>query len=229
MKSVFKKVVYFFSYFLSKIPTSKPSLFFIKLGYAIRSESLFYKTNVREFKDRLEMHSYLSTDFTENQKIQFLEFGVYKGQTFALWMGNNRNPHSRFFGFDTFTGLPESWGRWKKGSFSANGKLPDLADERGVFLVGLIQDTLPLNIGKINPDENKVIHIDVDIYSATLVTLINLLPILKKGDIIIFDDFFTVMVADHAFKAFFDFLATYTFSYRPLFKCRRGHFVIEVA
>lgn len=229
MRSVFKKILYFLSYFLSKIPTSKPSLFFVKLGYAIRSESLFYNTNVSEFKDRMEMHRYLSTDLTANQKIQFLEFGVYMGQTFDLWISNNKNPQSNFFGFDTFTGLPESWGRWKKGSFSANGRLPDLTDRRGSFIVGLIQDTLPPHICKIDPIEKKIIHIDVDIYSATFVTLINLAPILKKGDLIIFDDFFTVMVADHAFKAFLDFLALHPLKYKPLFKCRRGHFVIEIA
>jgi hypothetical protein len=229
MKSLLKKVFYSFSFFLSKIPTSKPSLFFIKLGYAIRSEAMYHKTDVRAFKDRDEMHYYLSGEFSGSQKIQFLEFGVYRGQTFDVWMTNNRNDQSRFFGFDTFTGLPESWGRWEKGSFSMEGKLPNLIDSRGTFIVGLIQDTLPRNIGKIDPSEKKIILIDVDIYSATLVTLVGLFPILKKGDIIIFDDFFTIMVADHEFKAFLDFLATFPFTYTPLFKCRTGHFVIEVA
>jgi hypothetical protein len=162
------------------------------------------------------------------EEVHFLEFGVCEGDTFAIWVRNNLNSASRFWGFDSFQGLPEDWGSWKKGSFSTQGKLPDIDDERCRFIVGLIQDTLPDEILNIKQACKKVIHIDVDLYSATLATLSYIRPLLRPGDIIIFDDFFTIVVADHEFKAFWDFLASWDISYKPLAKCRMGQFVIEI-
>jgi hypothetical protein len=51
---------------------------------------------------------------------------------------------------------------------------------------------------------------------------------MSPGDIIIFDDFFTLTKADHEFKAFVDFLSLYKTPYKPLYKHRDGHFVIEL-
>jgi len=194
----------------------------------MQSETIYYKSNVRNFAERLEMHNFFAKEFLNNQKIHFLEFGVYRGQTFEIWAESNKNAESIFWGFDTFTGLPEDWGNWRKGSFSTNGRLPQLSDGRCNFFVGLIQDKLPQCIHEIDVNTKKVIHIDVDIYSATLFTLLELRPVLRNGDIIIFDDFFTIVVADHEFKAFKDFMAMYEFSYKPLAKSRRGHYIIEV-
>ena len=176
------------------------------------------------------MHRYLATQFlSPDQQIHFMEFGVFWGQTFRIWVESNRNPQTRFAGFDTFTGLPEDWGSEKKGAFSAEGQLPDIHDSRNEWQVGLIQDTLPLYVKKISKHEKKVIHIDVDLYNATLITLIYLQPYLQAGDIIIFDDFFTFTKTTHEFKAFSDFLELFKTAYRPLFKCRYGHLVIEIA
>jgi O-methyltransferase len=229
MKEIFKKIYYLFFSLFSKIKTTAFSDVFISWGYLIRSEALYNRSKVQAFKDRLDMHQYVVTQYLRpDEKIHFMEFGVYKGQTYAIWVENNKNSGSGFEGFDTFTGLPEDWGNIKEGSFSAGGKLPDIKDPRSRFHVGLIQDTLPVFIKDLSKDERKVIHIDVDIYNATLVTLILLYPFLKKGDIIIFDDFFTLTKAAHEFKAFCDFLDLYKVQYKPLFKCRRGHIVIEV-
>ena len=53
-------------------------------------------------------------------------------------------------------------------------------------------------------------------------------PYLQKGDIIIFDDFFTFTKTTHEFKAFCDFFELFKMEYVPLFKCRYGHYVIEM-
>src|SRR5437879_13248879 len=37
----------------------------------------------------------------------YMEFGVAQGQSFRWFMQQNKHPESRFYGFDTFTGLPE--------------------------------------------------------------------------------------------------------------------------
>jgi hypothetical protein len=229
MKDIAKKIFYFFFRLFSGIKTTFFSRFFIAYGYLIKSEGLYNNSKVRAFTDRREMHRYLATQFIRpEEKIHFMEFGVFWGQTYAIWVAGNKNPQSKFAGFDTFTGLPEDWGSEKKGSYSAEGNLPDIHDPRSEWQVGLIQDTLPVYVKTLSKEDKKVIHIDVDLYNASLITLIYLQPFLRKGDIIIFDDFFTFTKTTHEFKAFQDFLDLFKTAYTPLFKCRDGHLVIEV-
>ncbi|HVU57464.1 MAG TPA: TylF/MycF/NovP-related O-methyltransferase [Puia sp.] len=229
MKNLFKGLAFGTFRLFSKIKTNSISSFLISWGYLIRSESLYNKSNVPDFPDRLDLHKYLSSQYIRPEDpILFMEFGVFRGETYSIWVNNNKCPGSAFEGFDTFTGLPEDWGNIKEGSFSAGGKLPDIKDARSKFHVGLIQDTLPEFTKTIPAEKRKVIHIDVDLYNATLVTLVLLQPYLRTGDIIIFDDFFTTTKAAHEFKGFYDFLDLYKMPYKPIFKCRNGHIVIEM-
>lgn len=229
MKEVLKKTFYAAYRPLSKLPTHFFSGFFVDLGYMIKNESFYNSIKAPAVEERNGMHQLLSTEYVSpDSKICFLEFGVYKGDTFGRWVRNNRNPASRFTGFDTFEGLPEDWGNIKKGSYSAEGNLPDIKDSRVSFQVGLIQDTLPGFVSSLGKGTKKVIHIDVDLYNATLFSLVYLQPFIEKGDVIIFDDFFTVTKASYEFRAFYDFLSLYKLQYKPLLKCRRGHLAIEI-
>jgi O-methyltransferase len=226
----FAKTIFRFVFKVITFPkTSFFSNLFISYGYLLKSEGLYNHSKVRAFEERMEMHRYIVSQYlSPEEKIHFMEFGVFWGQTFRVWVEGNKNPSTSLAGFDTFTGLPEDWGSEKKGRFSAEGKLPDIHDPRIDWQVGLIQDTLPLYVRNISKEEKKVIHIDVDLYNATLITLIWLQPYLRSGDIIIFDDFFTFTKTTHEFKAFYDFLDLFKTGYKPLFKCRRGHLVIEI-
>jgi len=229
MKNIAKESFYFFFRLFSGIKTTFFSNFFISYGYLIKSEGLYNHSKVRVFSDRMVMHPYLATEYIQpEEKIHFMEFGVFRGQTYEVWVKGNKNPRSKFAGFDTFTGLPEEWGSEKKGSYSAQGKLPDIHDPRSEWQIGLIQDTLPLYVRKLSKEDKKVIHIDVDLYNASLITLIYLQPFLQKGDLIIFDDFFTFTKITHEFKAFSDFFELFKMDYKPIAKCRRGHLVIEL-
>jgi O-methyltransferase len=229
MKEFAKRIFYF----VFKIFTLPKSGFFSRLlisyGYLLRSEGLYNHSHARTFKERRTMHRYLATEYlSPNERIHFMEFGVFWGQTYRIWVEGNKNPETRFAGFDTFTGLPEAWGNEKEGSYSAKGQLPDIHDTRSEWQVGLIQDTLPLYLQRIAKEEKKVIHIDVDLYNASLVTLFYLQPYLRSGDIIAFDDFFTFTKTTHEFKAFCDFLDLFKTPYKPLCKCRWGQLVIEI-
>ncbi|HTR30419.1 MAG TPA: class I SAM-dependent methyltransferase [Puia sp.] len=229
MKEIVKRVFYFLFKIITLPRSSFFSRFLISFGYLLKSEGLYNHSRVRAFKNRMDMHRHLVSQYlSPDEKIHFMEFGVFWGQTFRIWVEGNRNPQTRFAGFDTFTGLPEDWGSEKKGSFSAEGRLPDIHDPRIEWQVGLIQDTLPTYTGRISKEEKKVIHIDVDLYNASLITLIHVQPFLQPGDIIIFDDFFTFTKTTHEFKAFYDFLDLFKTSYAPIFKSRPGHLVIRI-
>ncbi|MFI5163723.1 MAG: class I SAM-dependent methyltransferase [Bacteroidia bacterium] len=145
--------------------------------------------------------------------INYLEFGVSKGSSFKWWAEHNKNEASRFFGFDTFTGLPEDWNVFKAGAMSAEGKFPEINDSRTKFLKGLFQDTLPAFLKDLNNDKRKIIHLDADLYTSTLYVLTMLHPYLKAGDILFFDEF---AVPQHEFLAFKNFVDSYRVSYEVL-------------
>lgn len=65
----------------------------------------------------------------------------------------NTCPDSRFFGFDTFEGLPEDWtaGNTRKGGFDVGGAVPDLPDPRVRFVKGLFQETRRPSCRASNP------------------------------------------------------------------------------
>lgn len=142
----------------------------------------------------------------ENSPITYMEFGVWRGDSFFWWMGKNTNQESSFAGFDTFEGLPEDWGVYKKGDMSA--VMPTTEDVRARFVKGLFQDTLPQYIKEQLEDSThrKIIHFDADLFSSTLYALTMLAPYLKKGDILLFDEF---NVPNHEFNAFKIFVDSY--------------------
>jgi hypothetical protein len=121
-------------------------------------------------------------------------------------MTQNAHEDSRFYGFDTFDGLPEDWGPFKKGAFSTNNEIPLIEDFRGKFLKGLFQQTVPLFVAEFDNSRRNVLMMDADLWSSTLYVLTSLAPFFKKGDIIFFDEF---VVPTHEFKAFLDFTSSY--------------------
>jgi O-methyltransferase len=109
-------------------------------------------------------------------EINYIEFGVAGGYSFKWWLEQNRNPNSKFYGFDTFDGLPEDWGPFKKGSFTNNNAVPEINDARGKFYTGLFQQTVPGFVKEFDPSRRNVLMMDADLYSATLYALTSLAP-----------------------------------------------------
>ncbi len=144
-------------------------------------------------------------------EIDYLEFGVGQGHSFKWWVSNVAHPGARFVGFDTFTGLPETYGVYRPGTFSTGGATPDVGgDPRCRFEAGLFQDTLPRFLETYAPGRRKLIHIDADLYSSTLFVLTRLAPLLREGDVLLFDEF---GVPTHEFRAFDDFVSAYRVRY----------------
>lgn len=142
------------------------------------------------------------------EPINYLEFGVASGASFNWWMTQNIHAASRFYGFDTFTGLPEDFGPYKKGSFSNGDTLPEIKDGRGQFFEGLFQQTLPVFLKTFDNKNKTVLMLDADLFTATLYALTSLAPFLKEGDIILFDEF---VVPTHEFMAYTHFIDAYYF------------------
>lgn len=140
------------------------------------------------------------------EELVYLEFGVYGGYSFKWWVSHNSHAASRFYGFDTFEGLPEDWGIFKKGDMSSGLKLPEVDDPRATFVKGLFQETLPGILKDLDKSKRKVILMDADLYTSTLYALTSLAPYLSKGDVILFDEF---NVPRHEFLAFTNFVESY--------------------
>jgi O-methyltransferase len=172
----------------------------------------FYNKRVR-YEDRFKLHEYVMKNENLNDAITYIEFGVARGVSFKWWVGKNTNPGSRFFGFDTFTGLPEDFGVMKKPHYDTKGNFPEVNDARCKFFDGMFQDTLPSFLSEANFSGRVVIHMDADLYSSTLYVLTMLYPFMKESDIIIFDEF---GVPTHEFKAFMEFSHAYQLKYEIL-------------
>lgn len=133
-----------------------------------------------------------------NSKILLLEFGVHEGYSARYFLGSFRNAASRFYGFDSFEGLPETWGHKGVGTFSTHGRVPDVDDPRVTWVKGWFQDTLP---GFEMPAGFDVVlvHFDADLYSSTLFALSTLWRPLTSF-YAVFDEFF-----GHETRALYNF------------------------
>ncbi len=169
----------------------------------------------RDYPKRYKLYDAVADHFELGTKeILYLEFGVASGSSFFWWMKKNTNPDSLFRGFDTFEGLPEDWGGFKKGAMAFDQT--QINDGRAEFIKGIFQHSLfPFiesnkNLLRTKP---KVIHMDADLFSSTIFVLSQLYPYLKKGDIIFFDEF---NVANHEFLAFKIFTESFYVKLRPI-------------
>lgn len=166
--------------------------------------------------NRFSVHERVADQIGRSTHIQYLEFGVFKGESILTWADTlNQNPDSRFVGFDTFTGLPEDWTKsTPKGTFDVDGQVPQTTDARVSFVPGLFQTTLePFVEHRFVKDVPTVVHIDCDLYSATLFVLSSLHRVLPKGAYVIFDDFYSM---NHEFRAFMDFARAFNCPWAPI-------------
>ncbi|HET8572970.1 MAG TPA: class I SAM-dependent methyltransferase [Edaphocola sp.] len=177
----------------------------------------FYR-GARKYSDREKLYQHvIDTKRLAEEQIHYLEFGVCGGISFRWWLEHNTHPASRFFGFDTFEGLPENWFLLRKGDL--NAEEPELKDSRGQFIKGLFQHTfwnfLQTNytLPEAGATLRKVIHMDADLFSSTLFVLTSIAPYLNKGDIIFFDEF---NVPNHEYAAWEDFVSSYYVDFEVL-------------
>lgn len=149
----------------------------------------------------------------ETAAIDYMEFGVSAGHSFRWWLQHNKNPDSSFYGFDTFEGLPESFGSYGKGAMAVALEALNIHDPRASFHKGLFQDTLIPFLDQYKKGKRKLIHIDADLFTATLFSLSQLYRVMQDGDIILFDEF---AVPRHEFQAFKIFTESFYVNYEVI-------------
>jgi hypothetical protein len=129
-----------------------------------------------------------------SKDFRLLEFGVAQGDGLRWWIENSSSNLIRVDGFDRFTGLPFDWRHLKAGSFNNDGVPPlQINDPRVSWHVGDVEETLPRFL---NDDVSGLTHIqciylfDLDLGDPSMYVLNQLLPYLKAGDIVYFDESF---------------------------------------
>ncbi|MBC7865211.1 MAG: class I SAM-dependent methyltransferase [Bacteroidia bacterium] len=175
-----------------------------------------------DYMKRFALYEFIIKEENLGQAVNYLEYGVAAGRSFKWWVENNKHADSRFYGFDTFTGLPEDWNMFKAGAMSTGGVLPDVKDDRAFFVKGMFQDSLPDFLLSFKDDKRKIIHLDADLYSSTLYVLAKLHPLLKKNDVILFDEF---AVPQSEFLAFTNFVNAFRFEYEVIAAANNYMFV----
>jgi len=122
-----------------------------------------------------------------HDKLIGIELGVAWGYMTNYWTLRNSNIVA-WHGFDTFTGLTEAWRHYSKGHFSTNGAPPEIHDPRITWHVGLVQSTL-INLNSLELNKYRVfISFDLDLFEPTFHALSQLVPHLKEGDLLYFDE-----------------------------------------
>ena len=138
----------------------------------------------------------------------FMDFGVWHGYSIRQIVGamEKHGIIQTVYGFDSFLGLPESWGDLPVGSFNAGGHPPDIQDNRITLITGWFNEALPgflLN----HPGPVSFAHIDCDIYSSAKYVLDQLKDRIIPGTVLLFDEMINVKDYEiHEFKAFNEFL-----------------------
>lgn len=181
------------------IHTLDASISYLETGRWLKSQGIVVPKRV---ESRANVYDQL-INALRDRPILYLEFGVWQGRSIRYWSERLRNPDSRFHGFDSFEGLPESWNMlFKKGLFSTNGQAPQIDDSRVKFFKGWFEDTLP---GYRPPQHDQmVINIDADLYSSTKFVLNALNDYISIGTYIYFDEFCD---RNNELRAFDEFLA----------------------
>jgi hypothetical protein len=164
-----------------------------------------YLSQSADFKGRAHLFRYV-LDQVRDESGLFLEFGVYKGDSINPLAA--LRPGVRWYGFDSFVGLPEAWTLGARtGAFSIGGKLPPVRDNI-TLIEGFFEQSLPPFAAEHRGSKIALLHVDCDLYSATQTIFAELGDMLQAGSIVIFDEFLNYPGWQNGeYKAFIEFVA----------------------
>lgn len=155
----------------------------------------------RKYWDRITMLEEMAK--RASQPGLFLEFGVARGESLrAIAACTGREVH----GFDSFEGLPESWGLvLPQGAFAC--ERPQGLPPNVQLHVGWFEDTLPGFVAE-TPGPVAFLHLDCDLYPSAKTVFRHLAGRIQPGTLIVFDEYLNYPGwREHEFKAFQEFVA----------------------
>ena len=163
--------------------------------------------------NRKQLLKFALKEYVKNSEYKdklFLEFGTYKGELINFC--SSLIPEAKFYGFDSFEGLPETSGVWVKGEFDVKEKLPKV--NKNVSLIkGYFNETLPKFLEEYK-EKAAFIHIDCDLYSSTKTAFDNIYDRVVPNTVIQFDEYYNYPGwRNHEFKAFQEFCKKYSVEY----------------
>ncbi len=143
-----------------------------------------------------------------------VEFGVGSGRSLRLIA-----EQMPALGFDCWTGLPEDWRPgFGKGMFACEP--PNVPG--AVLIPGLVQDTVPQwrHLLQAAADNGGIglVHLDLDLESATAFVLAEIMPLLKPGAIVLYDELhgWPGWETGGEFKAWSEYLAAHDVAFEVI-------------
>jgi macrocin-O-methyltransferase TylF-like protien len=127
-------------------------------------------------KDLPTLYAFAGGKIGCDEPIDYFEFGVAHGKSMREMTQIFTSPEARFYGFDSFVGLPEKWLMHETGAFSNHGAFPKIDDDRVQFVKGWFQNSVPPFFAGFDKKPNRptFVHFDADLYSSTLFLLASL-------------------------------------------------------
>lgn len=114
------------------------------------------------------------------------EFGVFEGRSLRRIM--KLAPEREIHGFDSFEGLPEDWRPgFSRGTFST--RMPQFDSSKVHLHKGWFDATVAPFASKLT-QPIALVHIDCDLYSSTRTVFQHILPHIRKGTVLLFDEYF---------------------------------------
>ena len=157
------------------------------------------------YSPRMEMlYKAMTYARASNLQGEYLEFGVSRGQTFALAYHFAKTKGMRFFAFDSFKGLPDaeeyrlSANLFKKGDYACSADAfrryvrSKGVDLRRVSVVeGWFDKTLTSGAKeRLGLRQAAVVMVDCDLYQSAVSVLDFITDLLVQGSVLMFDDWF---------------------------------------
>jgi len=132
-----------------------------------------------------------------------LEFGVRRGTSITVLAGV---AGQQVYGFDSFEGLPQSWGSEPAGVLTTGAALPEVPANVSLH-AGWFEDILEPFLAA-HPGPVRLVNVDSDIYSSARFVLSRLKDRIVPGTVLVFDEFIGNRTwAEDEFKAFAEFVA----------------------
>ena len=157
-----------------------------------------------EFKRRFFWTAFKALEFNGIDG-DYAEFGCHGGKTFRLAYDqiSRRTMDRHMWAFDSFQGLPDSGNAlddhpvWVSGAMRTEiDAFHEICRSHGIArtaystVEGYYEQTLPGIPGDAAPSNIALAYIDCDLYSSTMRVLEFLVPRLKHGMILAFDDYY---------------------------------------